>query len=344
MKTKMKRLFVCLLATQIGLAFCEAVEFSWEDFLEGLRLAQVEITSGELKIIHKLDALPSKSQEAASAEAEAVIQQMEQQFLTLPPDVQKHPRHRTMHERNIRLSRKYLPQMIAGEIHVHEEWNLAFEVAYFSAKTKEPIFAHRLVQKDKRKYTDTEEAEFYVGGYTRSVIFDGIHALVLPEASPNVISSPETPPAGSPESFNYEIRQLIGRCIETNLRKQDIETFAPIKDGQSEYLLAFRIGKEKQILKKAIIDVEKSFCVKRIEYFITPDAQQPYSVVEFLEYRRSKAGIWYPQKIKRVGYRIKGTTRQISSIEEWDIAEVRFNVSFPDDFFQIPEKLRQFIQ
>lgn len=337
MRTRMRKLLVFIIGTQLGLTVCDAVELSLDEFLIFVQLAQTEVTSGELKIFNKLDTLPTKSKEQAKTEAEAAILEMEERFSELPATVQEKPRYRRMHERNIQLSRKYLPEVMSGERHTHSEWNLAFEVAYFSAKSKEPIFAHRFTQKNIKKYVDPGAAEFYNSGLTDTIIFDGQRAVLSTEAPPKMLSSPEAPP-GDPENFIYEIRQLIGRCIETNLRRQDIEIFAPVTGRQSQYVLTFRKGKKTQILKKALINVEKGFVVERIEYFSPPDAAHPYNVVEFLEYQFS-SGIWHPRIIKRVGYQMKGDTRRISSIEEWNITNAVFNVSFPDDYFQIPDKL-----
>ncbi|MDE0186959.1 MAG: hypothetical protein OXP71_16080 [Candidatus Poribacteria bacterium] len=342
MRTRMRKFLVFIILTQLGLTACDAVELSLEEFLNYLQLAQTEVTSGELKFIKKHDALPTKSKEKANAEAEAAILELEERFSELPAEVREQSRYRRMHERNIQLSRKYLPEMISGEQSVHEEWNLAFEVAYFSRKSKEPIFAHRFTRKDIKKYVDPGAAEFYNAGLTNTVIFDGQRAILSTEAPPNVINPPEAP-LGASEDFVYEIRLLIGKCIDTNLQRQDIEIFAPVTGGKSEYVFAIRIGKEKHILKKVFIDIKKGFGVKRIEYFSPPDAEYPYKTVEFLEYQ-SSSGIWHPRKIRRVGYQIKGDTRRISRTEEWNIKSAKFNVRFPDDYFRIPEKLGQFIQ
>ncbi len=337
-----KQLFVFLLASQIGLSVCGASELSLDEFLDLLQLAQAEITSGELKVISKLDTLPTKSDEKASVEAVAFIREMETRFSELPAEVQKRPQYRRRHDRNIQLARKYMPEMLSGEQHLREEWNLAFEVAYFSANSKEPIFAHRFIRKNIKDYVDSNAAEFYSEGKTNAIIFDGQRAVVSTEAPPNIINPLEHPP-GAPEDFVYEIRQLIGRCIETDLRKQDIEIFAPINSSQSEYMYGFRIGGEKQIFKKTLIDVDKGFGAQRIEYFSPPDAAHPYSVVEFLEYE-SSSGIWHPRRIKQIGYQIKENTLQVVSVEEWEIKSAKFNISFPDDYFQISDKLMQFVQ
>lgn len=341
MTTWMQRfcVFLFLMVTQIELAVCDVEEFSLDEFLNFVLLAQTEITSGELKIIKKLDTLPTISLEKANADAEAVIQELEKRYQELPVEVQEQPSYRRQHERNVQLSRKYLPEVISGERHLHEEWNLAFEIAYFSAKSKEPIFAHRFIRKDIKDYVSQEAAEFFHAGLTHTVMFDGQRAVVSSEAPPNLINPPE-PLLGVPQDFVYEIRQLIGRCIETDLQKQDIEIFVPITGRQSAYAFAFRIGKDDRILKKALIDVEKGFGVERIEYFAPPDAEHPYNVVEFLEYQFS-SGIWHPRRIKRTGYQMKGDTRLISSVEEWKITSAMFNVSFPDDYFQFPNKLTE---
>jgi len=272
-----------------------------EDVLRGIRLAQAEITSGKLKIIYKLDVSPIKSQEEANAEAQVLIRELSGE---LSSEEQKRPRDRT------------------------EEWYLAFEVAY-SAKTGEPIRACRLVQKDirGRAHWPAETIAFSEGVYG-ATLAGVMHPLMISNAPPCI-----TAPPGC-DTSTYELGQLMDKFIETNLQKQDIESFALLKGSQSEYVFSYRVGKEKQILKRVVINVEKGFGVKRIEYFNPPDAQQPSSVAEFLEYRRSKANIWYPRKINRVGYTMKGTTRKISSIEEWNIVEAQFNISFPDDFFQ----------
>ncbi len=339
MGTPVKQLFVFLLASQIGLSISSASELLLDEFLDLLQLAQAEITSGDLKVIRKLDTLPAKSNEEANAEAAVVILKMEERFSELPAEVQERPRYRRIHNRNIQLARKYMPEWLSGEQHLREEWSLVFEVAYFSAESKKPIFAHRFIRKNIKEYDDPDAADFYNEGLTDYIIFDGQRAVSSIEAPPNVINAPEQPP-GAPEDFVYKIRQLIGRCIETSLQKQDIEIFAPINDNQHEYVLGFRIGREKQILKKVLIEIDKGFGVQRIEYFSPPDAAHPYSVTEFLKYK-SSSGIWYPRKIKRVNYRIKENTSQIVNTETWEIKSAKFNISFPADYFRIPEKLIQ---
>ena len=342
MRILIRKIFVFLLVLHIGLLVSDASELSLDEFLNFVQLAQTEITNGELEIIYKIDTLSAKSKEKAYAEVEVFIQDLEENFSRLSPEVQKQPRRRQMHKTNIRLARKHLHQVMAKERHELEKWNLCFDVVYYSASSKEPIFAHRFTKRNIRKYEDSEEATFYRAGQTLASIFDGEHTIISIEAPPNMINSSEQS-LGPPGSFNYEIRQLIGRCIETDLRKQDIDFFAPIGGKKSEYVLAFRIGRKKNILKRAVINVEKGFCVKRIEYFSLPNATQPYSVVEFLEYQFS-SGVWHPRKIKRFGYKTKGDSRQISSAEEWDIKIAMFHSRFPDDYYQISDKIRQSIR
>lgn len=342
MRTRMGSLLVFLIVTQMGLTVSSAMELSLDEFLNFVELAQVEITNGELEIIYKIDTLPDKSQPEAYAEAESVIQKLEENFAKLPPAAQKQSRHRQTHERNMRLGRKYLPQVMAGERHDLEKWSLSFDLIYLPATSNEPIFAHRFRKKDIKQYANPEESAFYHAGETVNAIFDGERTIMFVEAPPNVVNRPEQS-LGQRGAFNYEIRQLIGRCVQTNLRKQDIEFFAKTGGKQSEYVLTFRIGEKKQILKKAVIDIEKGFSVMRVEYFSPPAAAQPYNVVEFLEYQFS-SGVWHPRKITRVGYQMTEETRQISSTEEWVIKEAVFDIPFPDDFFHISEKLRSSAQ
>lgn len=339
---RMKTLVAFFITTQLGLTVCGAMEFSLDEFLKLAQLAQTEVISGELKFIKKHDSLPHISKEEANAQAEAEILSMKERFMQLPVDVRIRPRRRRTYERNVQLARKYLPEMLSGEKHEHEEWNVAFEVVYFSAKSKEPIYAHRFTKKNIKEYVDPDAADFYNSNLTRTYVFDGQEAIISSEAPPNKIVSPEAP-LGNPEKFVKEIRRLIGRCFDSSLRGQDIEIFAPVTGAQSVYELAFQIGKDKQNLKSVHIDVEKGFGVIRIEYFSPRDAAQPYLVFEFLEYKLS-SGIWHPRKIKKVSYEMKGGTRRIFSTEEWSVTSAIFNVSFPDDYFQIPNKLRQFIQ
>ena len=338
MNVPIGKLVVIFITLQVGLSNCDATDFSLDEFLQFVQLAQAEITSGQLEIIYRIDTLPTKSEEEAHAEAEIIIRELEANFSARSVEVQEHPLHRQIHETNIRLGGKYLPQVMAGERHEIEKWNLCFEAIYYSASSKEPVFAHRFTKKNIKEYVDPDEAAFYHAGQTLTAIFDGERTIIFAEVSPNRIYNPEQS-LGPPGEFNYEIRQLIGRCLETTLRKEDIHFFAPMRGKKSEYVLAFRVGENEETLTRVVIDVDKGFRIRRIEYFAPPTAAQPYSAVEFLEYQ-STSGVLHPRKIKRFGYETKGDSRQITSREEWEIKVAKFHSRFPDDYYQISEELR----
>ena len=103
---------------------------------------------------------------------------MDERFSELSLEVQNRPRYRTNHEKNIRLSRQYLSQVLAGEEQLHEKWNVAFELAYISAKTKARIFAYRFTRKNVKEYATAEAAEFYGAGDEVTFISDGLHEQV----------------------------------------------------------------------------------------------------------------------------------------------------------------------
>jgi hypothetical protein len=86
-------------------------------------------------------------------------------------------------------------------------------------------------------------------------------------------------------------------------------------------------------LERFTIDANKGFCIKRIEYFRPPDAEEPYTFYDFFDYRSSKEGIWYPYIIRHGNYDPYKKTKK--NIEEWNVIKTEVNTEFPEDFFQI---------
>ena len=308
------------------------------DLLKLIQSERARINSGKFRIIHKLDNFPIESQEAAKkAKVEASIRQMEELFSQLPPEVQKRPRYRTNHERNIRLSRKYLPKTFAaGGPNLHEELEFDLEVAYYSAKTKSPLWAYRLLQKDIRGYTDEAEKEFFAGGYNRLSLSDGLEQ-----------SQVNSSVASMPTSRDYQVKKLlevlIDRFIETDLQEKDIQNVELAKGSQSEYRFSYRAGGGNSVFRKVVIDVGSGFGVKRVESFVgatvgqSDSAARFYSVAELMDYCCSETGIWYPRRIRKAHYVMDGRGRKLHSIEEWNVVEAQFDVKFPVGFFTVDD-------
>ena len=316
----------------IGAARLAEAELSLGVVLEGLHSAQTEVTSGELEIIYKRDTGPRISQVEANAKIEATIQELGKRFSELPLEVQNRPRYRTNHERNIRLSRQYLPQTLSGEQHLHEKWNCAFELAYISAKTNVRIFAYRFSRKNVKEYATAEAAEFYGADDEVTFISDGLHEQVSHSSTVAKLRLPLVVEGG--------VWHLLGRWQGIELREANIETLSPIKGSLGEYLLTFKTGIGRGRLEKVRIDVAKGFGIKRIESYSPPHAELPETVIDFLDYQLS-SGIWHPRKITRVDYWTKEGVREIRNTEEWEIRKALLNTSFAEDFFQLEDQLLQ---
>ena len=317
-------------AVQMGAMRLAEAELSLEAVLEGLQSAQTEVSSGELEITYKRDTVARISQAEARDKSQTAIHEMEERFSELPLEVQNRPRDRTIHEKNIRLSRQYLSQVLAGEEQLDEKWNVAFELAYISAKTKARIFAYRFTRKNVKEYATTEAAEFYGAGDEVTFISDGLHEQVSHSSMIARLRLPLIIEGG--------MWHLLGRWQGIDLREVNIETLSSIKGSHGEYVLTFQTGVRGKMLEKVTIDVEKGFGIKRMESFSSLDAELPETVIEFLDYQLSSA-IWHPGKITRVDYWMKEGVRQIRNTEEWEIRKALFNTSFAEDFFQLEDQL-----
>ena len=326
---------VIFFTMQLGAMRLAEAKVSLETVLEGLRFAQTEVTSGELEIIYKRNTVPRISRAEARSKSQTVIHEMEKRFSELPLEVQNRPRYRTNHERNIQLSRQYMPQLLAGEEQLHEKWNVAFELAYINAKTKVRIFAYRFTRKNVKEYATADAAEFY--GASDEVTFnsDGIHEQVSHSSAVARLRLPLVVEGG--------MWHLLGRWQRwqgIDLQAANIETLSPIKNSHGEYVLTFQTGIERKRYEKVTIDVEKGFGIKRMESFSSPDAELPETVIEFLDYQLS-SDIWHPRKITRVDYWMKEGVRRIRNTEEWEIRKVLLNTSFAEDYFQLDDRLLQ---
>ncbi len=323
---------VVFIASQLGPVRVVEAELSLEAVLDSLQFAQTEVTSGKLEIIYKRDTVPRISQAEANAKTEAAIQELGKRFSELPLEVQNRPRYRTNHEKNVRLSRQFLPQVLAGEEQLHEKWNVVFELAYISAKTKARIFAYRFTRKNVKEYATAEAAEFYGAGDEVAFISDGLHEQVSHSSANASLRLPLIIEGG--------MWHLLGRWQGINLREVNIESFTSIKDGHGEYVLTFQTRIGRKMPEKVTIDAEKGFSIKRMESFSSSDAELPETVIEFLDYQLS-SGIWHPRKITRVDYWMKKGVRQIRNKEEWEIRRALLNTNFAEDLFQLDDRLLQ---
>jgi hypothetical protein len=205
-----------------------------------------------------------------------------------------------------------------------EAWVLGFKLTDYSAdRSREPVWAYRWLQKDLK-----EER------YVRTLFSDGKRQLSItefPSGSPPMIENSEG-------FYYFEIRKLLGRCFEIWLSPQAVKDFLPLKNLPGEYMISnmMYMANGNNTLERFTIDANKGFCIKRIEYFRPPDAEEPYTFYDFFDYRSSKEGIWYPCIIRHGSYDFAKKTKK--NIEEWNILKVEVNMKFPEDFFQIPEK------
>jgi len=206
---------------------------------------------------------------------------------------------------------------------VDEAWVLGFKLTNYSAdRSRELTWAYRWLQKDLQKER-----------YVRTLFSDGKRQLSITEfenAPPMIENS---------EGFYYfEIRKLLGRCFETGLSPQAVKDFLPLENIPGEYMISIMMymANGNNTLERFTIDANKGFCIKRIEYFRPPDAEEPYTFYDFFDYRSSKESIWYPCIIRHGNYGFTRKTKK--NIEEWNTLKVEVNTKFPEDFFQIPEK------
>ena len=323
---------VVFIASQLGPVRVVEAELSLEAVLDGLQFAQTEVTSGKLEIIYKRDTVPRISQAEANAKTEAAIQELGKRFSELPLEVQNRPRYRTNHEKNVRLSRQFLPLVLAGEEQLHEKWNVVFDLAYISAKTKARIFAYRFTRKNIKEYATAEAAEFYGAGDEVAFISDGLHEQASHSSANASLRLPLIIEGG--------MWHLLGRWQGIDLQAANIETLSPIKDTLGEYVLTFQTRIGRKMPEKVTIDAEKGFSIKRIESYSSPDTELPVTVIEFRDYQLS-SGIWHPGKITRVDYWMKEGVRQIRNKEEWEIRRALLNTNFAEDLFQLDDRLLQ---
>jgi len=208
----------------------------------------------------------------------------------------------------------------------NELWVLGFKLTdYSDGRSREPIWAYRWVQKDLIK-----------NNYVRTLFSDGKRQLSITEFEN---APPMIEKFLNPYGPNYfEIRKLLGRCFEFWLSPQAVKDFLPLKNLPGEYMISnmMYITNGNNILERFTIDANKGFCIKRIEYFRPPDAEEPYTSYDFFDYRSSEEGIWYPCIIRHGNYDFAKKTKK--NIEEWHILKVEVNTRLPEDFFQIPEK------
>ena len=99
-------------------------------------------------------------------------------------------------------------------------------------------------------------------------------------------------------------------------------------DGAVCHLLAYETENGRHI--KIWVDVEKDFCIRRLEMKRTRDGPVVY-LGEYKGFRRF-GEIWYPVIIQITQYEDDGTLRSANTIE---VKAAEFNVDFPQDFFQI---------
>ncbi len=100
------------------------------------------------------------------------------------------------------------------------------------------------------------------------------------------------------------------------------------KDGALCHLLAYETKNGRHI--KSWVDVEKDFCIRRLEMRRTQDGPVLY-VGEYKHYRRF-GEIWYPAIIQISVSKSDGTLERVITIE---VEAAEFNVDFPKDFFKI---------
>ena len=130
-----------------------------------------------------------------------------------------------------------------------------------------------------------------------------------------------------PENSYYGFRQFAwyGRdTVPTTARLVGKES----EDGAVCHLLAYETKNGRHI--KSWIDVEKDFCIRRLEMRRTQDGPVLY-VGEYKHYRRF-GEIWYPVIIQISVSKSDGTLERAITIE---VEAAEFNVDFPKDFFKV---------
>ena len=208
-----------------------------------------------------------------------------------------------------------------------EEANIAFQILE-RGEDFPKLYQHKMsIQKLPRLSLDSQEAQHHQAGNFYLLAYDTQRQVRVHLGD---IVAP-TPPFNSVRLSSSD--KFAGFRDFASYGRYNFPTTAKLVgketvDGAVCHLLAYEIENGPYI--KIWVDVEKDFCVRRIESRTTPSAPIFY-LATYQRFRRF-GEVWYPMRIQITESEKDGTIERVTTVE---VKAAEFNVDFPKDFFKI---------